>query len=124
MWGDGGVSLTYAVVTDELVAAASAVDAVTRSAAAAEVESLPGLVSEVGHPGLATALREFCGRWDHGLSTLVGDITAMAELLDECAEAYAANEGEPGRLPAAVLVHAGRDGPAGAAAGRADRVAR
>jgi len=115
MWGDGGVSLTYAVVTDELVAAASAVDAVTRSAAAAEVESLPGL---------ATALREFCGRWDHGLSTLVGDITAMADLLDECAYAYAANEGEPGRLPAAVLVHAGRDGPAGAAAGRADRVAR
>ncbi len=94
MWGDGGGSPTYAVVTDELVAAASAIDAVTRSAAAATVESLPGRVSEVGHAGLFTALRDFCARWDAGLSHLVGDSTAMADKLGACAEAYVVNEDE------------------------------
>jgi hypothetical protein len=92
--GDGGGGLTYAVVTDELVAAASAITAITQSASTATVESLPGRVSEVGHSAVFTALRGFCARWDTGLSHLVGDSTAMAERLSACAEAYVRNEDE------------------------------
>lgn len=84
--------MTYAVVTDELVAAAGAVRAVTDSAKEATIESLPGVVSTVGHGGLELALRDFCARWDTGLSHLVGDSETMAQRLEECAQAYLVNE--------------------------------
>ncbi|MEP6649447.1 MAG: hypothetical protein ABJA74_05975 [Lapillicoccus sp.] len=94
VWGDGGGGLTYAVVTDELVAASEAIAAVTQSASSATVESLPALVSDVGHPGVFAGLRDFCARWDNGLSHLVGDSTAMADKLGACADAYVVNEDE------------------------------
>jgi hypothetical protein len=75
-------------VTDELVAAAQAMLRVTDQAAAATVEKLPTRVFEVGQAGLATAFRDFCARWDVGLSHLVGDSAAMATRLDDCSTAY------------------------------------
>ena len=81
MWGGDGGGLTYEVVTDELVAAAGAIAAVTASASAATVDSLPKSVSQVGHEDVFVALHDFCARWDNGLSHLVGDSTAMAELI-------------------------------------------
>jgi hypothetical protein len=59
--GDAGAQPSYEVVTDELVAAAQAVLRVTDQAAAATVENLAATVSDVGHVGLATALRDSCG---------------------------------------------------------------
>ncbi len=85
-------TLTYAVVTDELLTAAATVGAITESARTAEVESLPASVSIVGHEVLEMALRDFCARWDTGLSHLVGDSETMAQRLRECATAYVANE--------------------------------
>jgi hypothetical protein len=79
-------------VTDELVVAAVAITAVTDAAASAVVESLPGRVSSVGHDGLFASLREFCARWDTGLSHLVGDSASMADKLGACAQAYVVNE--------------------------------
>jgi hypothetical protein len=76
--GDDGAQPTYEVVTDELVAAAQAVLRVTDQAAAATVEHLAATVLDVGHACLATALRDFCARWDAGLSHLVDDGAAMA----------------------------------------------
>ena len=84
--------LTYAVVTDELLTAAAAVVAVTDSAREATVELLPSGVSPVGHEGLEVALRDFCARWDTGLSHLLGDSETMAQRLRDCASAYVANE--------------------------------
>ena len=92
MFASGSNALTYAVVTDELVAAAIVVRAVTDSAKEAAVELLPSAVSAVGHGGLDVALRDFCARWDTGLSHLVGDGETMAGRLEECAAAYVANE--------------------------------
>jgi len=86
--GTPGVQPTYEVVTDELVAAAQAVLRVTDQAAAATVENLPARVLDVGHAGLALAFRDFCARWDAGLSHLVGDSAAMATRLDDCSAAY------------------------------------
>jgi hypothetical protein len=86
--GDAGAQPTYGVVTDELVAAAQAMLRVTDQAAAATVEKLPTRVFEVGQAGLATAFRDFCARWDAGLSHLVGDSAAMATRLDDCSTAY------------------------------------
>lgn len=85
-------ALTYAVVTDELVSAAESVSAITDSAASATIETLPQLVSVVGHGGLEVALRDYCARWDTGLSHLVGDSETMAGRLRECAAAYVVNE--------------------------------
>ena len=85
-------ALTYAVVTDELVTAAEAVSAVTDSAKAATIETLPQVVSTMGHGGLEVAFRDYCARWDTGLSHLVGDSETMAQRLRECATAYVVNE--------------------------------
>lgn len=85
-------TVTYAVVTDELVAAAATVRQVTDSAREAVVESLPSLVATTGHEGLDVALRDFCARWDTGLSHLVGDSETMAQRLEECAAAYVTHE--------------------------------
>ena len=93
MHADAGAGPTYQVVTDELVTAAQAVRRVTDQAAAATLENLPGSVVEVGHAGLAGALRDFCARWDAGLSHLVGDSAAMATRLDDCSTAYLETEG-------------------------------
>lgn len=85
-------ALTYAVVTDELVTAADAVAAVTDAAKSATIENLPQMVSTVGHGGLEVAFRDYCARWDTGLSHLVGDSETMASRLRECATAYVVNE--------------------------------
>ncbi len=92
MFAPGESSLTYAVVTGELMTAAETVRAITDSARAATVESLPSVVATVGHEALEVALRDFCARWDTGLSHLVGDSETMAQRLQECATAYVANE--------------------------------
>ncbi len=92
MFAPDSNALTYAVVTDELMAAAGAVRAVTDAARGAEVESLPSTIVTVGDGGLEVAFRDFCARWDTGLSHLVGDSETMAQRLEECAAAYMANE--------------------------------
>lgn len=92
MFDAGGSSLTYSVVTDELICAADAVWAVTESAEAAEIETLPDVVAEAGHARLHVALRSFCARWDNGLSHLVGDSETMARRLEACEQAYLDNE--------------------------------
>ena len=98
MRDDAGAEPTYQVVTDELVAAAQAALRVTEQAAAATVENLPACVLDVGHGGLAAAFRDFCARWDAGLSHLVGDSAAMAIRLDDCSAAYLeAEEAAQGR---------------------------
>ncbi len=92
MFDDGSAGLTYAVVTDELIRAASAVLQVTESAKAATIETLPQVVSVAGHERLEVALRDFCARWDTGLSHLVGDSETMSQRLDSCAQNYVENE--------------------------------
>lgn len=92
MFASDNNALTYAVVTDELIAAAESVSAVTDSAEAATIENLPLVVSTVGHGGLEVAFRDYCARWDTGLSHLVGDSHTMASRLVECATAYVDNE--------------------------------
>lgn len=92
MFAPDNNALTYAVVTDDLVAAATAVSAVTNSAKAATIETLPQAVGTVGHGGLEVALRDYCARWDTGLSHLVGDSETMAHRLQDCAQAYVDNE--------------------------------
>ena len=87
-----GAGLTYAVVTDELVRAASAVMQITASAKDAAIETLPQIISAVGHGRLEVTLRDFCARWDTGLSHLVGDSEKMSQRLDSCAQGYVDNE--------------------------------
>ena len=84
--------LTYAVVTDELVRAASAVMEITASAKDAAIETLPQIISVVGHGRPEVTLRDFCARWDTGLSHLVGDSETMSQRLDSCAQGYVDNE--------------------------------
>lgn len=88
----GGGSQTYAVVTDQLLAASQAVLDITASAQAATIETLPQSVGQVGHDRLDQVFRDFCARWDNGLSHLVGDSEAVAQRLDSCASAYLENE--------------------------------
>lgn len=92
MFDDGSAGLTYAVVTDELVRAASAVLQVTESAKAATIETLPQAVTAAGHGRLQVTLRDFCARWDTGLSHLVGDSETMSQRLGSCAQNYLENE--------------------------------
>lgn len=92
MFANDSESLTYAVVTDELICAAEAVWAVTDSAKGATIDSLPQVVSAVGHGGLEVAFRDYCARWDNGLSHLGGDGETMAQRLEACAAAYVENE--------------------------------
>ena len=94
MFTNEGPGLTYAVVTDELLQASSAVSAVTQSAKDATIETLPSQVSVVGHGRLEVSLRDFCARWDNGLSHLVGDSETMAHRLQGCAQNYLENEDE------------------------------
>ena len=94
MFTNEGPGLTYAVVTDELLQASSAVSAVTQSAKDATIETLPSQVSVVGHGRLEVSLRDFCARWDNGLSHLVGDSETMAHRLQDCAQNYLENEDE------------------------------
>lgn len=84
--------MPYTVVTQELIVAATAVTRVTESAKAATIEDLPAVISDLGHDGLESAFRDFCARWDAGLSHLVGDSETMSRRLHECAEAYLAHE--------------------------------
>ena len=94
MFTNEGPGLTYAVVTDELLQASAAVSAVTQSAKDATIETLPSQVSVVGHGRLEVSLRDFCARWDNGLSHLVGDSETMARRLQGCAQNYLENEDE------------------------------
>ncbi len=88
----GGGGQTYAVVTEQLLVASQAVLDITASAQAATIETLPQSVIEVGHARLDAVFRDFCARWDNGLSNLVGDSEAVARKLDSCAAAYLENE--------------------------------
>ena len=88
-----GAGLTYQVVVEELAVAARDVRAITASATAGTVETLPAGV-DVGHDRLTVVLWDFCGRWDTGLSHLVGDSEEMATRLDGCAHDYARREDE------------------------------
>ncbi len=92
MFAPDSAALTYAVVTDELLTAARAVQTVTDSAEAATIETLPQRIGAVGHAAAEVALSDFCARWDAGLSHLVGDSETMARRLAECAAAYVVNE--------------------------------
>ncbi len=92
MRDNGGGGLTYEVVTEELVLAAEAVREITSSAQEGAVEALPQTIISIGHGDLGVAFRDFCGRWDTGLSHLVGDSTSMADTLDQCAQVYVDNE--------------------------------
>ncbi len=131
MRDNGGGALTYQVITDELVQAAESVREITSSAQQGTVETLPETIAATGHGDLGVALREFCGRWDTGLSHLVGDSTAMTDALEKCAQAYVDNEdrtrqgfeqpaGEPGHA-AAAATGARSSGPQGAAAAPGDQ---
>ena len=93
MFTNDGGGLTYQVVVEELAVAARDVRVVTASAKAATVETLPAGV-DVGHERLTEVLWDFCGRWDTGLSHLVGDSEEMATRLDGCADDYARHEDE------------------------------
>ena len=84
--------LTYTVVTEELVLAAASVRAITDSAAHATIETVTEVISAMGHSGLHVAFRDYCARWDTGLSHLVGDGTTMATRLVACADAYLSYE--------------------------------
>lgn len=92
MFAQDADGLTYAVVTEELVLAAASVRAITDSAAHAAIETVPEVISEMGHSGLHVAFRDYCARWDTGLSHLVGDSTTMATRLVACANAYLSYE--------------------------------
>lgn len=83
-----GGGLTYAVVTEELVLASRAVLAVTETAKAAAIASLPTRMGEVGDGELQQAFADFCARWDRGLSRLVGDSETMSQRLGACADSY------------------------------------
>lgn len=88
-----GGGLTFAVVVEQLGEAARGVRSVTQVAQAGAVEELPQAVS-LGHDRLTQVLIDFCGRWDRGLSLLVGDSTAMADTLEETAADYRRREEE------------------------------
>ena len=103
MRDNGGGALTYQVVTEELALAAESVREITSSAQQGTVETLPQTIASTGDGDLGVAFQDFCGRWDTGLSHLVGDSTAMADTLERCAAAYGDNEdrtrdafGQPG----------------------------
>ena len=130
MRDNGGGALTYQVVTEELVQVAESVRQITSSAQQGTVETLPETIASTGHGDLGVAFRDFCGRWDTGLSHLVGDSTAMADTLEQCAQAYVDNEdrtrqgfeqsdGERGHAAAAATGALSR--PDGAAAAPVDQ---
>lgn len=90
--GEAGGGATYEVVTDELLTVSRAVLDITDEARSATIEDLPSTVSDVGDDELFAAFRDFCARWDLGLSHLVGDSAAMATRLADCSDAYLENE--------------------------------
>ncbi len=89
---DGG-GLTFSVLLEQLVETAHDVRVVTEVAVAGAVEALPEGVS-LGHERLTAVLYDFCGRWDRGLSLLVGDSTAVAEALEATAADYRRRDDE------------------------------
>ena len=90
-----GGGLTFEVVVEQLSEAAQGVRSVTRVAQAGALETLPHGLS-LGHERLTAVLLDFCGRWDRGLSLLVGDSTATADALEETATDYRRREDETG----------------------------
>ncbi|GAA1904432.1 hypothetical protein [Lapillicoccus jejuensis] len=93
----GGGGLTYEVLVEQLGEAAGDVRAVTQLAQAGEVETMAQGI-DLGHSRLTHVLWEFCGRWDRGLSLLVGDSTAMADALESTAQDYAEGEAATAQL--------------------------
>lgn len=87
---DGG-GLTYEVLVEQLGDAADDVRAVTQLAQAGAVETMAQGI-DLGHSRLTHVMWDFCGRWDRGLSLLVGDSSAMADALESTAEDYARSE--------------------------------
>lgn len=83
--------LTFEVVTEELVDAATAVEAVTEVAREGLVEQFPAAVA-MGHARLTGAVTEFSARWDTGLGHLIGDSVEIALRLRGCATAYLADD--------------------------------
>ena len=88
MFDSDCAGLTYAVVADELVRAASAVMEITPLA----IVTLPQIISAVGYGRLEVTLRDFCARWDIGLSHLMGYGETMSRRLDPCSQGYVDNE--------------------------------
>jgi hypothetical protein len=81
------------VVLQALLDAAHGVDAVMDELAVHNVDDLAMTPAIFGHEGLGAVAVDFGDRWAHGIANLTDDGNALAQGLDEAAQAYAKTEG-------------------------------
>jgi len=72
-----------AIVGERLTAAIEVVDQVKD-----ERDSLKGLVSDCGHPGVHDASCEFLDQWAYGVGCLKDDAKALADMLSLAGRVY------------------------------------
>jgi hypothetical protein len=83
-----GVSNGFRVNLDELRHAATGVTETLNAMATKKVSDIDAPAAAFGHDDLASAVEEFCDRWNIGVEHLAKDGAEVADRLNRCVQAY------------------------------------